>query len=71
MSLFQSRPDGEYRRCSRCAHLGYGEDAWHPCTSEFWPRVRGKLWFGRCLACASELASRRDGVIPAPEALAA
>jgi hypothetical protein len=62
---WQSRPDGEYRLCTRCAHLGYGEYAYHPATGEFWPRVHGKLWFGRCLACASELQSRRLGVVPA------
>ena len=62
---WQSRADGEYRLCTRCAHLGYGEDAYHPATHEFWPRVHGQLWFGRCLACASELQSRRLGVVPA------
>jgi len=62
-ALFESRPDGEYRRCSRCTHLGYGEDAWHPATREFWPVVRGRTWFGRCLACASELASRKHGFV--------
>lgn len=62
---WQSRVDGEYRQCARCAHIGYGEDAFHPATDEFWPRIHGQLWFGRCLACASELTSRRKGVMPA------
>lgn len=60
---FVSRPDGEYRECSRCRHLGYGVDAWHPATAEFWPVVRGRLWFGRCNACNSELAARKYGVV--------
>ena len=40
---FQSRPDGEYCRCSRCVRLGYGEDAWHPATAEFWRSMKGAL----------------------------
>lgn len=62
---WQSRADGEYRLCSRCLHIGYGEDSYHPATDEFWPRVHGQLWFGRCLACACEMGSRRKGIVPA------
>lgn len=67
-ALFQSRPDGEYRQCRRCMKLGYDVDSWHPATSEFWPMVHGRLWFGRCLACAGELASHKHGFVPAREA---
>ncbi len=65
---FQSRADGEYRLCPRCAQLGYGVDSYHPATREFWTVQHGRLWFGRCLACAGELSARKHGVVPEKEA---
>jgi hypothetical protein len=71
LSSFESRIDGEYRQCARCAHLGYGPDSWHPATREYWPVARGRIWFGRCLACNGELAARKFGVVPAADRLVA
>ncbi|KAF1008969.1 MAG: hypothetical protein GAK28_00601 [Luteibacter sp.] len=62
-ALWQSRADGEYRRCARCEKLGYGEDAWHPATPEFFPVVNGRIRFGRCRACHSEVMQHRCGVV--------
>lgn len=61
---FQSRPDGEYALCPRCARIGYGADAWHPATHEFWPTsITGRrLSFIQCLACTSDVAARKAGV---------
>jgi len=64
---FQSRPDGEYRLCPRCEKLGYGADAWHPATCEYYPVVHGRVSFARCRACITEITSRRYGVVPADE----
>lgn len=63
MSLFQRRPDGEYRQCRCCAARGYGEDSWHPATSEFWRIANGKLLFSRCRACLSDVAAKKDGLV--------
>lgn len=60
---FQSRPDGEYCRCSRCARLGYGEDAWHPATAEFWRLMNGALHFNQCKACITEVAEHKHGFV--------
>ncbi len=65
MSRFVSGPDGEWRECRSCARKGYGVDAWHPATREFWPVVNRRIWFGRCLACCSEMSSRKRGVVEA------
>lgn len=51
-----SMADGEWRRCTRCVSLGYGLDSYYPTTHEFWPTVHGRIWFGRCNACCTELA---------------
>jgi len=71
MSRFQSRLDGEYRQCPRCERLGYGPDAWHPATSDFFPMLHGRVSFARCRACLTEITSRRYGVVPSQEAMAA
>lgn len=63
MSDFQHRPDGEYRQCRSCVARGYGEDSWHPATSEFWRIESGKLRFGRCRACVSEAVAKTAGVV--------
>lgn len=60
---FQSRPDGEYVECARCAKLGYGADAWHPATPEFWRPTYGRLYFGQCRACISEVLERKAGFV--------
>lgn len=62
---FQSRPDGEYCRCAYCVRLGYGEDSWHPATTEFWRTVEGRLHFGQCKACLADVAERKRGVVGA------
>ena len=64
LDRFQSRTDGEYCQCKRCAALGYGDDAWHPATMEFWPTEDGRLRFDRCRACASEMKVHAHGVVP-------
>lgn len=64
MTRFQHRPDGEYAQCPRCTRLGYGPDAWHPCTSEFWPLTNGLLVYSRCKACMADRNCHRRGVIP-------
>jgi hypothetical protein len=51
---FSSRPDGEYCACNRCLRLGYGEDSWHPLTTEFWPVIKGVLSLTNCRACTYE-----------------
>lgn len=58
-----SMPDGEYRLCLRCLHVGYGVDSWHPATPEFWPVTYGKLKFRRCRACIADVAARRFGFV--------
>jgi|GEM_PF-1776901 len=62
---FVSRPDGEYCECRHCAALGYGADAWHPVTSEFWREYGGTLSLGQCKACLSEVEARSRGLKPA------
>lgn len=61
--LFRSTPQGEERLCRCCENRGYGQDAWLPATSDFWPLVHGRLWFGRCRACAADLRERKRGVV--------
>lgn len=61
---FASRPDGEYCRCKSCDELGYGVDAWHPATIEFWATDHGRLSFARCRACISEQKAHVHGVVP-------
>jgi len=68
MSRFQSRPDGEYCQCPRCARRGYGQDSWHPVTAEYWPMNRGRLSLARCKACCGEVMAHKNGVVPAAEA---
>lgn len=68
MRRFESRPDGEYCQCTRCARLGYGPDSWHPVTAEFWPRCNGRLSLNRCKACCGEVMARRHGVVQTAEA---
>ena len=63
MNHFQRRWDGEYALCPSCARLGYGIDAWHPCTSEFWPVTRGLLIYSRCKACMCDRNAHKLGVI--------
>lgn len=65
MSQFQSRPDGEYKQCARCAKKGYGEDSWHPATPEYWPMRGGRLSLFRCKACCGEVMAHKNGVVPA------
>lgn len=62
---FESRPDGEYALCRSCDRAGYGPDAWHPATAEFWVKHRGTLDFSKCKACKSEVAARKFGFVPA------
>jgi len=64
----RTTPYGEEYLCRSCARRGYGEDAWQPCTSEFWPTIKGKLWFGRCRACNEDLRYRMRGIVPANDA---
>lgn len=61
---FQSRPDGEYVECKGCVRRGYGEDAWHPATVEFWREMAGSLYFAQCKACLSDDHECRRGVVP-------
>lgn len=61
--IFQSRPDGEHRLCTTCQHKGYGPDAWHPCTTDFWQVVRGRIDYTRCLACKADFRHRCKGVV--------
>jgi hypothetical protein len=70
MSRFQSRLDGEYRQCPNCERKGYGPDAWHPATAEFFPRIGRRVSFARYRACCSELTSKRRGIVPAAQAYA-
>lgn len=63
MTTFQSCPDGEYVQCRSCARNGYGPDAWHPATSEFFPMQYGRLRFDRCRACRSEVQQRKFGFV--------
>ncbi|MDQ7996086.1 MAG: hypothetical protein AAGC76_09555 [Luteibacter sp.] len=58
---FQSRADGEYAKCQSCERLGYGIDAWHPATSEFWREEYGLLSFERCRACICDLHKAKRG----------
>jgi hypothetical protein len=58
---FESRPDGEYAECRKCVQKGYGVDAWHPATAEFWPVSRGELIFKYCYACRVEYDAVRNG----------
>lgn len=59
--LFQSRFDGEYAQCPRCARIGLGVDSWHPVTREFWPVYGGgRLHLGQCLACAEDKRLRKS-----------
>jgi len=67
MSVFQRRPDGEYRLCRGCEARGYGIDSWHPATSEFWRTENGRLKFSRCRACLADVAAKKDGVVAARE----
>ncbi|HEY4292080.1 helix-turn-helix domain-containing protein [Luteibacter sp.] len=60
---FQSRPDGEYAECRGCVRRGYGEDAWHPATTEFWRPMEGRLYFNQCRACLSEVSERKSGFV--------
>lgn len=61
---FQSRTDGEYCQCKRCTSLGYGDDAWHPATMDFWPTENGRLRYDLCRACVSEMKVNVHGVVP-------
>lgn len=56
--------DGEWVQCRKCAMKGYGVDAYHPFTSEFFPMLNGKLRTDRCRACASESQSHTHGMVP-------
>jgi len=58
---FESRADGEYCQCGRCARIGYGVDAWHPVSEEFWPMDHGRLSLVMCKACRSELMAKKSG----------
>lgn len=71
MSLFRSTPYGEERLCRGCVNRGYGEDAWQPATSEFWPMWNGILWFGRCRACESDRNAGTHSVVPPDMRMAA
>lgn len=66
--LFQTRPDGEYRLCQSCRRAGYGVDAWHPATVEFWPTLFGAVQFYKCKACRSEVMAKKFGFVPEREA---
>jgi hypothetical protein len=62
-AVFQSRADGEHALCRSCQRAGYGEDSWHPCLPDFWPKQDGKLRFDICRACKSERSARRFGLV--------
>jgi hypothetical protein len=63
MRHFQRRADGEYCQCQSCVARGYGEDSWHPATTEFWRAEGGKLRLARCRACESEAAAKTGGMV--------
>lgn len=71
MTIYQSRPDGEYALCRSCQRAGYGPDSWHPATSEFWPELHGRLRMGKCKACRSEVQARKFGFVRVDEREAA
>lgn len=57
---FRSAPDGEECLCQGCKAAGLGEDAWLPCTTDFWDSLGGYLVYGACKVCRAEaLAARR------------
>lgn len=56
---FRSAFEGEECQCNRCVTLGMGEDSFHPCTSEFWPVVKGHLRYAQCRTCIAEVAKER------------
>ena len=64
MKHIQSRPDGEYALCRSCERAGYGTDAWHPLTDDFWPVFHGRLVLTKkCKACRSEVAAKKFGFV--------
>lgn len=63
MTTFKSLPDGEHALCRSCQRAGYGPDAWHPVTTEFWQIQQGKLLMSKCKACRSESAAKRFGFV--------
>jgi hypothetical protein len=64
LKRFVSGPDAEYRFCAECFKRGYEFDyCWHPINAEEWPVVNGRLWFGRCRACANDRAAGKTGIV--------
>lgn len=60
---FQTRPDGEHALCRSCQRAGYGEDSWHPATSDFWYVEQGRIRFNQCRACKTEQMSKTFGMV--------
>jgi hypothetical protein len=60
----RTTPYGEEALCRSCQRAGYGEDAWHPITLEFWtPDRYDQLVISQCRACRSEVNQRKFGFV--------
>jgi hypothetical protein len=67
-TIFMHALDGEWAQCRKCALKGYGDDSFHPFTTEFFPMLHGKMRTDQCRACQSEAQKGTKGMVAANDA---